>query len=1590
MSIHVKILAELDKRRVRDSAAELAKDMERLGNDASSGFAKGYESVGPKVRRSMDQVLDTLNNVKTGERDLQKVMEQRIALSDRMVQSERKIETQGESNARQIEELTAVTEGLSKARYNDAAATDSVVKQEAHLEDIRKQQTETTNRLRKANRELRDLRALDDPEHAKRIRVIEDEIDGQTRLSEIQKNLAATAVRDLASVKAFAAAKQAELNRFEQSAIDLNKVHAAGIAEVSQATKDLTKAQGDLGKLDESAIRQSENIDRLRRREITTLRALREEMRKEEAGGGSGGGGRSGGGGGGGRRRSGLSTTFSAFPGVPGGLPAVGAGAVLSGIVGVAGIIAKAVVTASESLWLLPAATTAAAAGFGTLAIATHGFGDAIQHMGDPKKFAEALATLSPNAQQAALQIKTLVDGPLGDLKRATQDTFFSGISEELHNLAGQYTAPLSQLTTSIAASFNTAFHSIGDELMQPETAAVLQHTFQNISTAFQQMSPAATNIVKAFTTLTDVGSNFLPGLAKGITGLTEKFAGFIENAAQTGKLQEWIQNGLDAAKELGEAIWDIGKKIYDAFAVDNMGDFREGLHRIVDLIGGLADGISTLASIANILAEFPGLIGAVVVAFAAWKTLSGISSVLESLGLVSSALAALPETAATAGAGISAGLNPVLAAIAVGLGGIYYLSDPSHMPWHKELPANADPQIVDQVMNGIPLHGPGGPTGDLGGLLNAPAPGQAPSTVGPQVGPLQPGWTPGATPTPPGVTNIGPFNPNIPVPTAPETSADRKAKIDAARAKLNAGDFAVDPFAGAGGAVPSAPGGHLANWDEVAKLEAGGNWATNTGNGFFGGLQFTPSSWAAAGGTQFAPSAEQASPEQQKSAADKLLQMQGPGAWPNTLAPHPEWLASSGAGGGVSTPSMAGMNLGNIPSNQGTNQAISAIAMIAKRDFGLDLTSGKRADAMTASGKSYHLSGEAGDFGIPGMETNDPRKEAFARWIQQFTPYLAEEIYSDPNTPDTQVGDGKNVTGTGYYGADTLAEHKNHVHVAIKDSMQQQFLGALGAGSPQVQYGNGNQPYGQMGYGYYDVDQAQVLSAKNTTIERAHKLQEDKMDLAALENSGVATEEELQKAKWAVYQDGLELNEAQGRLAKEQQGTWKKLDGSANSFSKGMQKLGADIDADFGISKGLPGIVENITKFLANIAMAPVLGALSGVTGAYGTAGPGTGILGAFAPRQNAFGQVEPNIQGQYLTTDAQGNVVNMNSMGLPGTPGGIPASGPGNGTLPSAPFVPPMTPPPTPTGPTSPAAPATPGATGAADYKSWYPNAGATSTPAPSATPVQGPGVGTLPSGAPVQGPGVGPSTASNPLVPTPVPGGGGTATGLPGLLGGGAPQSYNPGSPMQLPNATGSWNTPSMAIPLGQGMPNSPGISLSGGGILGAAGQAISSAAGLAAGAFSGGAGGAGASAAAQIGIDLMNRGISYGAQVAGIGVQGIMETFLPVESQLADPTRGWLGRIVGGVAGVRPVAQNLAGAMTKSGKDQTGDKPGAGDQPLSPEQIDKQKAKDAQANTSNQNNNVNIDYTSHGATPDENAATIGKLTQQSYAPAGGAGR
>ncbi len=130
-------------------------------------------------------------------------------------------------------------------------------------------------------------------------------------------------------------------------------------------------------------------------------------------------------------------------------------------------------------------------------------------------------------------------------------------------------------------------------------------------------------------------------------------------------------------------------------------------------------------------------------------------------------------------------------------------------------------------------------------------------------------------------------------------------------------------------------------NWDGVAECESGGNWSINTGNGYYGGLQFSQSTWEAYGGAAYASRADLASKDQQIAVAERTLAGQGVGAWPTcgkylTVAAEAEPTAAPAAPAPAPAPAapaatgsytvQPGDTLGTIAAEQGVEGGWEAL----------------------------------------------------------------------------------------------------------------------------------------------------------------------------------------------------------------------------------------------------------------------------------------------------------------------------------------------------------------------------------------------------------------------------------------------------------------------------------------------------------------------------------------------------------------------------------------------------------------------------------------------------------------------------------------
>ncbi|NDK30641.1 transglycosylase family protein [Nesterenkonia haasae] len=143
---------------------------------------------------------------------------------------------------------------------------------------------------------------------------------------------------------------------------------------------------------------------------------------------------------------------------------------------------------------------------------------------------------------------------------------------------------------------------------------------------------------------------------------------------------------------------------------------------------------------------------------------------------------------------------------------------------------------------------------------------------------------------------------------------------------KFVGGSVAAAALAG-GAVVAQAPVANAqSDWDRLAQCESGGNWSINTGNGFYGGLQFMKATWDSMGGQQYAEYPHQASRDQQIAVATKLQAAAGWGQWPSCSSQ----LGLSGSpngGGSAPAPEPAPEQTQEAPQQQAPQQTEQAPA---------------------------------------------------------------------------------------------------------------------------------------------------------------------------------------------------------------------------------------------------------------------------------------------------------------------------------------------------------------------------------------------------------------------------------------------------------------------------------------------------------------------------------------------------------------------------------------------------------------------------------------------------------------------------------------
>lgn len=777
-------------KKVKDALEAAGRDG---GKNLTDSLAKEVERAAPRVRKAFNRVAEATAGKTRATREDTKVQNKANQVAARALQIEEDIASQKHLNNSLSKVELDLQKRVNEERATAAKTAAEVAKREAAQDAAKRKSIKTNEQLRLSELKIKDLRLAGDHKAAKQL---DKELQPLRKQKAKDASALATADKDLAAIRSQLQRETAGVTAAEDDLKNVRRGVADGRDEVNKAETELARVRKEAQSIAEQAVKTSEDVERQARRETEALRSLADAHAAESKGRKK-------------KRGSVVGNILTDIPFVPGGRAGAAIG---TGVLVVLGSAAEAAVTASQSLALLPAITAAAGAGFATLAIGTQGFGDAIKDMGDPEKFAAALQSLSPAAQQAALEIQSLVNGPLKELKMATQETLFDGVAQQLHDATGTFGPMLQGLTTSVAGSLNNMFDNLLGELSSANSLASINRIIDDITKAFQNLAPAVAPFTDAILKITETGASFLPGMAQGVTDLANEFSNFITGAQQDGSLANFMQKGIDAAAALGRFILDLGQEIYETFGNTSPEEFASTLDSVKGAVIGIAEAIvgasnavnkflAALTPIADAVGGWDNLFQIAIGVFVGAKMVSAIASVgklVGALGGVKLALGGLPAIATTAAAGITSAFATIAIPtwlgnlLANGIGGSLGLPEMSigdtlkapftgwGSAWEKTFgdPGTSPSGGVDPS-TGLPREQSTAPsnTRDSGGLPPSTAPGADQFRPHPGRAPFGSGQNPPSS-----------YSPHA-VPGPPDTRSD-STRIQDELNKLNPNDY--------------------------------------------------------------------------------------------------------------------------------------------------------------------------------------------------------------------------------------------------------------------------------------------------------------------------------------------------------------------------------------------------------------------------------------------------------------------------------------------------------------------------------------------------------------------------------------------------------------------------------------------------------------------------------------------------------------------------------------------------------------------------------------------------------------------------------
>lgn len=374
----------------------------------------------------------------------------------------------------------------------------------------------------------------------------------------------------------------------------------------------------------------------------------------------------------------------------------------LSSAISGAGQVAQ---IAGASLALLPGSLMGTAAAGGTVVTAFRGMGKAFEEGAKAQdkaretgnKYRDALNQLSPAARSLTEELVRQRVTAWEPMQKAISQATLVGITREFRSLSTSYVPLLTRGMSGVGSAINSAMRDLGSFLREGQSIRDTSTGFENTRRAVDALRPGLLNSYQLFRDFSVVGSSFLPQMASGFSDLTGRMARFVAEARRSGELAEFMQTGMDKARQLGRILVDVGAIAGGVFRANAAAgaDFLSSLERITDATREWVQSTRGQQVLTDIFRELRAAVDELIpgLASAATTVTEFLSQVAQSDGVRRLAAAAtdLVEAVAPLGgplgavvgdvlSGLAGGattLAAVLGPVAAGLGGIVSVLGP-------------------------------------------------------------------------------------------------------------------------------------------------------------------------------------------------------------------------------------------------------------------------------------------------------------------------------------------------------------------------------------------------------------------------------------------------------------------------------------------------------------------------------------------------------------------------------------------------------------------------------------------------------------------------------------------------------------------------------------------------------------------------------------------------------------------------------------------------------------------------------------------------------------------------------------------------